>query len=307
MKKHIISALICGAMLSSAAISAFAYTRYDTNSDSVVNSKDIVKVMKTIADGLTGKIEDFHDEEKSIMLACDVNEDGILNSHDLVSLMKYISEGKPGNTSESNVTETNIPDTDVPDTNVSDTDAPDTDVPGTDIPETDAPEIIPEFSSFEGDRLPFTVLWSGDCTHKTGSSAVLAESADGISAGITPLDRSQLQKFEAALETADTEKEMLIAFILDTNGSDTPFRMHELVLHDGTTVGLFSHRFDGRTHESISEYAVVISMPRDDIPENFESMPFGVSLYNTEQDEFLHQFGGMYYREPFPFVYILKK
>ena len=147
----------------------------------------------------------------------------------------------------------------------------------------------------------------GDCKYRTGSAAVLAESADGISSGITPLDQSQLQEFETALETADTEKNMLIAFILDTNGGDTPFRLHELVLHDGTAVGLFSHRFDGRTHESISEYAVVISVPRDAIPEDFESMSFGVSLYNTEQDEFLHQFGGMYYQEPFPYVYTLTK
>lgn len=327
MKKRIISALICSAMLSSAAISAFAYTRYDTNSDSVVNSKDLIRVMKTIADGLTGKIEDFHDEEKSIMLACDVNEDGILNSHDLVSLMKYIAEGKPGNTSESNVTETNIPDTDTPetdapdtdtpvtdtpDTDVPDTDIPDTDVPKTDAPETDAPELIPDFSSFEGERLPFTVISSGSFYQTSRSHheftyrdwVMFADSPFEISTLVQPYEEKEL--FEDTIENVDTENNLLLGIALKTGiYHDTPFSLRELVLHDGNVTALMTNNYDGSNKRPEIIYMIIISVPRDALPDNFQDMPFGVSIANIAYN--YGEFAATYYREPFPFVYVLEK
>lgn len=319
MKKHIISALICGAMLSSAAISAFAYTRYDTNSDSVVNSKDIVKVMKTIADGLTGKIEDFQDDEKSRMTACDVNEDGILNSHDLVSLMKYIAEGKPGNIPESNVTETNIPDTDTPetdapDTDTPDTDVPDTDIPDTDVPDTDAPELIPDFSSFDGERLPFTVISSGNFYQTSRSHheftyrdwVMFADSPFEISTLVQPYEEKEL--FEDTIENVDTENNLLLGIALKTGVyHDTPFSLRELVLHDGNVTALLTNNYDGSNKRPEIIYMIIISVPRDALTDGFQDMPFGVSIFNTNPHASELPDVSLEYHEAFPYIHSLPK
>lgn len=340
MKKRIIPMLLCVAVLASAGISASAYTRADTTGDSVVNSKDLVRVMKTIADGLTGKIEDFPEDEKRRMLACDVNGDGILNSHDLVSLMKFIAEGK----SDTDATETNAPDTDAPDTDgpeivtpdtsvpdtdapdtnapdtgvldtdMPDTDTPDTDAPDTDTPETDVPGLTPDFSSFEGERLPFTVLWSGNFYQTSRSHheftyldwVMFADTPFEISTLVQPYEEKEL--FEDMIESTDTENNLLLGIALKTGiYNETPFSISELVLHDESVTALLTNNYDGSNRGPEIIYMIIISVPRDALPEGFQDMQFGVSIFNTDPHASELPDVSLKYHEAFPHIHSLPK
>ena len=104
----------------------------DVNGDKVVDTKDLIRLMKYIASGGEG-VE---------IVSPDLNGDEKVDTKDLIRLMKMIAGERPAtDASTTDAPTTDAPTTDAPTTDAPTTDASTTDAPTSDTPAADAPII----------------------------------------------------------------------------------------------------------------------------------------------------------------------